>query len=224
MAESWFRPLAAPGLIRGLIPHPDPASLLSMSATDRQRWDEKYGAKPVPDKIAPDAWLVEQVSGLEPGRALELACGLGHNSIWLAKQGWHVDAVDISAVGLAHAQKLAQACGARVNWIAVDLDEFPSVAEAYDLVLVFRFLDRVRLPPLVRHALRPQGRLIYETFTAAHINRPDSHMKNPAFALEPGELPRLFPQFDVASYAECELADRDVARLVALKPHSPVPV
>ncbi len=42
-------------------------------------------------------------------------------------------------------------------------------------------------------------------------------MKNAAFALEPGELPRLFPQFQVVSYAECALADRDVARLVAIK-------
>ena len=195
-----------------------------MSTTDRQCWDVKYQAKPVPDKITPDAWLIEQVSGLEPGRALELACGLGNNAIWLAQQGWHVDAVDISAVGLAHAQKLAEACGARVNWIAADLDDFTSVADAYDLIIIFRFLDRVWLPPFVRHVLRPQGRLIYETFTAAHINRPDSHMKNPAFALEPGELPRLFPQFEVVSYAECKLADRDVARLVALKPQQPVPV
>ena len=190
-------------------------------ATDRQRWDEKYRSKPAPEKLAPDAWLIEQVSGLKSGRALEFACGLGHNAIWLAQQGWHVDAVDISAVGLAHAEKLAQASGAIVNWIAADLDEFTPDADTYDLAVVFRFLDRARLPALLRQALRPQGRLIYETFTAAHINRPDSHMKNPAFALEPGELPRLFPQFDVVSYAECALADRDVARLVSLKPRQP---
>jgi SAM-dependent methyltransferase len=194
-----------------------------MSTTDRQRWDEKYGAKPVPDGITPDAWLIEQVSGLEPGRALELACGLGHNAIWLAQQGWQVDAVDISAVGLAHAEKLAQACSANVHWIAADLDEFTPVADTYDLAVVFRFLDRIHLPLLVQHALRPQGWLIYETFTTAHINRPDSHMKNPAFALNPGELPRLLPQFEVVSYFECALADRDVARLVALRSNQRAP-
>jgi SAM-dependent methyltransferase len=190
-----------------------------MSATDRQRWDEKYAAKPAPDEIAPDSWLMEQMSGLVPGRALELACGLGHNAIRLAQQGWHVDAVDVSSVGLTHAQKLAQVCGARVNWIVADLDEFTPAAEGYDLVIIFRFLDRIWLPPLVRHALRPLGRLIYETFTVAHIKRLDSHMKNPDFALEPGELPQLFPQFEIVSYTEWALADRDVARLVAVKPN-----
>ena len=189
-----------------------------MSATDRQRWDEKYRAKFVPDKIALDAWLVEQVSALQPGRALELACGVGHNAIWLVQQGWTVDAVDISPLGLATAEKLSQNAAARVNWIPADVDEFNPQVDAYDLVIVFRFLDRGRLPGIVQQALRPGGRLIYETFTTAHISRPDSHMKNPAFALQPNELQSLFPQFEVVSYAECTLADRDVARLVATKP------
>jgi 2-polyprenyl-3-methyl-5-hydroxy-6-metoxy-1,4-benzoquinol methylase len=188
-----------------------------MSADDRQRWDEKYKAKPVPDRFAPDDWLIEQVSGLESARALELACGLGHNAICLAKRGWQVDAVDVSAEGLERAEKLSRGCAVDVNWIAADLDDFTPAAQAYDLVLVFRFLDRIRLPELVRHTLRPRGRLIYETFTVAHIDRPGSHMKNPAFALQPGELPRLFPQFEVVSFTECALADRDVARLVAVK-------
>jgi tellurite methyltransferase len=188
-----------------------------MSASDRQRWDEKYGAKPGSEKLTPDAWLIEQASGLQPGRTLELACGLGHNAIWLAQQGWTVDAVDVSPFGLASAATLAQAYAARVNWIATDIDEFIPQADAYDLVIVFRFLDRVRLPEIVQQALRSGGTLIYETFTAAHINRPDSHMKNTAYALQPQELPRLFPQFEVVSYAECALADRDVARCVATK-------
>src|SRR5258708_33029292 len=117
-----------------------------MSASDRKRWDEKYQAKPVPDSLVPDAWLIEQTSNLQPGRALELACGLGHNAIWLAQQGWTVDAVDVSPVGLANAEKLAHNVAAHVNWIAADLDEFIPQLQTYDLVLVFRFLDRGRMP------------------------------------------------------------------------------
>jgi 2-polyprenyl-3-methyl-5-hydroxy-6-metoxy-1,4-benzoquinol methylase len=194
-----------------------------MSVSDRQRWNEKYAAKPVPDKIAPDNWLAEQTSSLHPGRALEVACGLGDNAIWLSQQGWTVDAVDISSLGLASAETLAQNIAARVNWIAADIDDFVPQLHAYDLMFVFRFLDRVRLPGIAQQALRPGGRLIYETFTAAHIKRPDSHMKNSAFALEPQELPRLFHQLDVVSYVECALADRDVARLVAVKPNYRAP-
>lgn len=189
-----------------------------MSATDRQRWDEKYQVKPVPEKLNPDDWLVAEVSDLQSGRALDLACGLGHNAIWLARQGWCVDAVDISPLGLASALQLAIIHAAQVNWIVADLDEFVPQTDEYDLVIVFRFLDRVRLASVVHRALRPGGHLIYETFTAPHVDRPDSHMKNASFAMQPQELPRMFSQLEVVSYAEHAFADRDVARLVAIKP------
>jgi tellurite methyltransferase len=188
-----------------------------VSESDLQRWNEKYAAKAVPGHLVPDTWLVEQAASLPPGRALELACGLGHNAIWLAQQGWQVDAVDISPVGLSLAQNLARENNASVNWIAADLDEVSPEIDAYDLLLVFRFLDRARLPGIIQQALKPGGRLLYETFTTAHLARPDSHMKNPAFALAPGELPRLFPACEICEFAECSLPDRDVARLVACK-------
>ena len=185
-----------------------------MSQADRQRWNAKYEAKSLPGALAPDEWLIEQVAPLPPGRALELACGLGHNAIWLARQGWRVDAVDISPVGLRMAAELAQAHQAGVNWIVGDFDDFAPQPAAYDLVYVFRFLDRRRLPAIVEQALRPGGRLLYETFTLAHVARPKSHMKNSAFALSPGELPTLFPRLRTLEYGEFDLPDRTVARFV----------
>lgn len=188
-----------------------------MSAADLERWNTKYASVAVPGQIAPDAWLAEQVEGLEPGRALELACGLGHNAIWLAQQGWQVDAVDVSPLALDRAAQLAKANNVHIRWIASDLDEFVPEAGAYELAIVFRFLDRVRIPAILERAVRQGGRLMYETFTLSHVQRPESHMKNPAFALNPGELPALFPDFQSLAYRECSLPDRDVARLVAKK-------
>jgi 2-polyprenyl-3-methyl-5-hydroxy-6-metoxy-1,4-benzoquinol methylase len=192
-----------------------------MSLEDRLRWDAKYAAKTLPDRLAPDDWLIENVSGLRPGRALELACGMGQNTIWLAQQGWQVDAVDVSRTGLELAALLADRHDARVNWIVADLDRFTPEPRAYDLVLVFRFLERIALPRQIESALRPGGRLLYETFTTAHLSRPESRMRNPAFALAPGELPRLFPSLRVISYTECDLPDRSVARLAAASDEAP---
>lgn len=191
-----------------------------MSVDDRLRWDAKYAAKQIPQQLAPDAWLQEVTASLKPGRALELACGLGHNAIWLAQQGWQVDAVDVSPVGLQLAANFAHTCGADVNWIATDLDDFTPPAKTYDLICVFRFLDRRRLPLLIETALLPGGLLLYETFNKTHLARSDSQLKNPAFALDPGELPRLFPLLTAVSYTECELPDRNVARLIARRPNA----
>lgn len=190
-----------------------------MAESDREKWDEKYARKPVPDTLQPDRLLTEHAAEFEPGRALDLACGLGRNAIWLSRQGWVVDAVDVSVVGLKLARQLAERLATpSVHWIAADLDEFVPEPAAYDLILVFRFLDRDRLPHLIQRALRPGGLLIYETFLRSELDRPSGHVRNPAFTLEPGELPRLYPELIVEEYHETDSADGAVAQLVARMP------
>lgn len=189
-----------------------------MSLADRKRWDGKYAGQSPPERLLPDDWLVDNVAGLSPGRALELACGLGHNAVWLAQHGWTVDAVDISPAGLRLAQQVASWFGGLpVRWIAADLDDFTPEPETYDLVVVFRFLDRQRLPSIIPAALAPGGRLIYETFLQSQLHRPDSHIHNPAFTLLPGELPRLYNRLMVIEYREADLPDRCVAQIVGEK-------
>lgn len=190
-----------------------------MSESDRQRWDAKYSGKPVPVLNPPDDWLRQHAASLAVGDALDLACGLGHNAIWLAQQGWHVDAVDISQAGLDLAKQLTEQVQCRsISWIAADLDSYELTPASCDLVVVFRFLDRTRLPAFIEAALRPGGTLIYETFTRGQLARPESHLKNSQFTLRPNELPGLFPRLKVLAYEEVELPDRSVARLVARKP------
>ncbi|MFQ5733398.1 MAG: class I SAM-dependent methyltransferase [Planctomycetaceae bacterium] len=189
-----------------------------MSATDRRRWDEKYRAGDSPECVQPDDWLVHNASQQPPGRALELACGLGHNAIWLAQRGWTVEALDVSPAGLRLASALARRVDAPpVNWVAADLDDFSPAENRYDLAVVFRFLDRDRVPGLIENALRPGGRLIYETFLRAHCDRADNHLRTAAFTLQPGELPELFPDMIVDEYRETTLPERTVAQLVARK-------
>lgn len=187
-----------------------------MTDSDRQRWDAKYTNRESPREIVPDDWLVECATPFSPGRALDLACGLGHNAIWLAERGWTVDAVDISPIGLKLASARAeQAHVSGLNWIAVDLDSFEPEPAGYDLVIVFRFLDRESVPAIVQTGLKPGGRLVYETFTTAQLERDDDHIQNPKYALHPGELPEMFPKFEVLTYREEALSDRTVARLLA---------
>lgn len=187
-----------------------------MSAADRERWDAKYANRQALG-AQPDDWLRQSLVQVPPGRALELGCGLGHNAIWLAEQGWQVDAVDISPVGLARAAELAHSRQAVVQWIAADLDDlsWEPPRSKYDLIVVFRFLDRLRLPQLIEESLAPGGLLVYETFSVGQLSRPDNHLKNPAFALNPGELPTLFPQLTALDYEEANLDDRCVGRLLA---------
>lgn len=189
-----------------------------MSAEDRTRWEGKYAARTVPATLEPSPWLQEILQKIPAGRACDLACGLGDNSLLLAQQGWTVDAVDVSPLGLKLAESRAPSVGLSVNWIAADLDNWQPASASYDLITVFRFLDRRSIPRIVMEGLKPGGRLVYETFGGNHLSRPEAQMRNPEFVLQPGELPRLFPGLEVIEATEIRLPERDFARFIGRRP------
>jgi SAM-dependent methyltransferase len=184
---------------------------------DRDRWDARYAAQVKPTALQPPAWLLEHVGALAPGRALDLATGVGHTAIELARRGWQVDAIDISPVGLAHAATLAAGHGVVVNWQADDLNCASLPREHYDLITVFYYLDRESLPDQIVAALRTGGVLLYETFTRDQLRVPGNHVRNPSYLLAPGELLGLFPSLVVCEYREARMSDRAVASLMAKK-------
>lgn len=188
-----------------------------MTTADRERWDAKYAGQETPTALVPLTWLVTHASHLPPGRALDLACGCGHAAIWLAQRGWNVTAIDVSPVGLRFADQLATQFGVSVDWQAADLDEVSLGEVEYDLITVFRFLDRSTLPSRIMAALRPGGRLLYETFLAGESSSTTQHVRHPAFLLQPGELPKLFDELQVMAYEEGTRDFDHLARLAAIK-------
>ncbi|MFD5114502.1 class I SAM-dependent methyltransferase [Streptomyces sp. NPDC058391] len=99
------------------------------TATEEQFWDSRYGES---DRIwsgNPNTVLVREITGLEPGSALDLGCGEGADAIWLAQRGWRVTATDISGVALDRAARHAAAEGVadRIDWQRHDLGtSFPA--------------------------------------------------------------------------------------------------
>jgi len=94
------------------------------------------------DRVAsrpPNANLMAEVAGLEPGRALDAGCGHGADTLWLAASGWQVTAVDFSAAALAHGRSMAEAAGAdiaaRIDWLEGDLATWTVAPGRYDLVV-----------------------------------------------------------------------------------------
>lgn len=135
--------------------------------SDVASWEERYSAAPALWSGQVNPSLVEQVSGLHPGRALDVGCGEGGDVLWLAGRGWQVSGLDWSAVALARAAEHAAAAGLtdRVQWIQGDIDTWLPPAGAYDLVTA-HFLHPTaaqRLPLLDRLAtsVAPDGTLLW---------------------------------------------------------------
>ncbi len=165
---------------------------------------------------APAELLTRFASHFPPGgRALDLACGAGRHSLFLAEQGLRVVAVDRSAAALDEGREQARLRGLRVDWVRADLENFPLPAEAFDLIVCFYYRDPVIYAPL-RAALRPAGLIVYETYTRDEL-RFSSGPRNPAHLLATGELLDAFGGWDVTFYRETRL-ERGVACIVARKP------
>lgn len=116
---------------------------------DAAHWDERYAARETVWGVEPNRWVAQELADLPPGRALDLACGEGRNAVWLAARGWHVVAVDFSAVALAKGADLeARTIGtSRIEWLEADATAYEP-AEAVDLAL----LCYLQLEPTPRRA------------------------------------------------------------------------
>ena len=104
----------------------------------REAWNTKYAGSEFLWTEEPNRFLVAELDGLAPGRALDLACGEGRNAVWLAQQGWAVTGVDFSEVGLAKAAELAESRGVEVEWVAADLLAYVP-PPGLDLAIAFYF-------------------------------------------------------------------------------------
>lgn len=147
----------------------------------------------------PAGELLSDFSDNTPGkRALDLACGSGRHTLFLAEHGFEVDAVDISTVALDALRLVAPAD--RVTIIEADLDTFVLANRTYDLIVKTNFLDRA-LIERAKTALTSGGVMIVETYMAdARNERADA---NPDFLLADKELLTIFDTgFTLLDYRE----------------------
>jgi len=197
-----------------------------MSTKDRVRWDEIFSKRQKDSYPAPDALLLQfapPVEGEERPRALDLAAGLGQNGLWLAEQGYNVDIMDISRVALRRARdEMALRNLRTANILQVDLDELVLKAEdcpaaheicenSYELICVFRYLKR-SLFPVIKGAIKPEGRIIYETFNLSYLAEVPQFNRD--FLLEPHELEDIFSDWRIIHHDE----EGFKTQLVAVKP------
>jgi SAM-dependent methyltransferase len=147
-------------------------------AVDSAAWDERYERATLLWSAAPNRWVVERTEQLAPGRGLDLAAGEGRHAVWLAERGWHVQAVDFSAVAVARAQELAGhrlgTDSARVSALVADVTSWAPPPSSFDLVVIaYLHLPTSTLTEVWRRCaagLAPGGRLLIVGHDLANLS------------------------------------------------------
>ena len=141
-----------------------------------ETWNQRYAGDDFLFGTEPNAWLREHSGSLpRAGRILSVADGEGRNSVWLAQQGFQVDAFDVAHRAVEKAQAFAQRQGVSVNFSVADVEGFAWPEAAYDGVaaIFVQFADpdlRSRLFERISHSLKPGGVLILQGYTPKQLH------------------------------------------------------
>ena len=160
---------------------------------DKQRWNEKYMEKPKQENVS--ALVEKYIEHADVGQALDIACGTGRNTHFLALKGFGVDAVDISDIALKEIKNSSS-----INKIEADLDKYNIAPNKYDLIVNMNYLNR-RLVSQMKDGLKSGGVIMFETFLLAHGDFKIPTM-NLDYLLRKNELLHSFIGLDVIYYEE----------------------
>jgi SAM-dependent methyltransferase len=158
----------------------------------REEWNKRYASVENVWATRPNRFLVSEVAGLPPGRALDLACGEGQNAIWLATLGWRVTGVDFAEAAIAKAQARAERDGVDAEFLCEDLLTYEPDPSSYDLVLLLYFhlrLDELRTVLVrARSALAGGGTLLLVGHDRMNITDGVGGPTDPAVLYTPDEI------------------------------------
>ena len=153
------------------MPPPPSTAFTDAAAT----WNGRFAGDEYLFGTEPNAWLKAHAGVWPPGgRVLCVADGEGRNSVWLARQGFVVDAFDIAEAGVAKARRLAQQQGVAVNYAVADCESYAWPQGTCDGVaaIFIQFADpaqRERLFARMVASLKPGGTLVLQGYTPKQL-------------------------------------------------------
>ncbi|MCH7739299.1 MAG: methyltransferase domain-containing protein [Chloroflexi bacterium] len=193
-----------------------------MSDKEKSDWEERYSSGSYKARPWPSDLLEEWLPRMPKGRALDIPSGTGRNALYMAENGFEVDAVDISGSALEILNESARERGLRIRCHEIDLDQGSPPEPPYQLLVSCFFLNR-NIIPRMKEWVADNGFIVFEQHmvTPLEVHGPSTQQ----WRVQPNELLRLFADFRVVHYEEGifthqrDGAERTnaLARLVACK-------
>ncbi|MGM0547400.1 MAG: class I SAM-dependent methyltransferase [Bacteroidota bacterium] len=197
----------------------------------KQFWDDRFSSGNYIYGTEPNTYFKEQLDQLEPGRLLLPAEGEGRNAIYAAREGWRVDAFDISEKGRHKAQELAKRNHVTINYYLSTYGDFKIKENTYDAIgLIYAHLHnekRRTIHQKLINGLKPDGYLILEAFSKEQLGNDSGGPQDLDMLYDLDDLQKDFAALNMlqADSIEVELKEgmhhegtANVIRLLAKKP------
>lgn len=185
-----------------------------------ERWNRILTSPTPTFNTKPNAYLVQMIKGVPPGKALDVGMGQGRNALYLAQQGWEVTGFDPAEKAVAVANAEAARLGLKLTTLTVGDEEFDFGKDRWDLV-VLSYVSLRHLGQRVFDSLKPGGRVIVEGF---HRDATKNGPIGGGVVFDTNELLTSFNKFrilhyeDVPGVGDFGLRDTRLVRLCAQKP------
>lgn len=173
-------------------------------------WDARYNAPEYVFGTDPNVFLANQAALFKPGqRVLDIACGDGRNSVWLAQRGCDVVGIDVSPLALKKARNLAENKGVKAEFRHADVRDWQWTPASFDAVvcIFIQFAapsERAGLFKGIETALAPGGVLVLQGYTPKQVEYKTGGPPDAAHMYTREMLERAFAGLDIVHLREHE--------------------
>jgi len=186
---------------------------------DKNYWNGFYSNNPGEMERDPSAFLKDHIDSLRKGKAIDVACGAGRNSLLLAEKGFSVEAMDFSDVAISKAVTRSTAEGKSIEFKTMSLDFYLAPIQKYDTIIAVDYKCIPRLIDEIKKGLVIGGTFLVEAYTYNHLKN------NPKTEMETDECYKSFELANILSrgwnllyYDERVINGESKARAIAIKP------
>jgi tellurite methyltransferase len=185
-------------------------------------WNKIYKKRKFYWGLKPDPLLMKYLPRIPKGKALDIGAGEGRNSIFLAKEGFEVEAIDIVKEGLKKCEKLTKKYKLSITTRIIDVKKFKFKPRTYSLIISVAGIDFLKYSEIkkiinkIKSSLKKDGIVYIVSFTtkdpAYKILKHQKEIEKNTFYskklkqyrhfFEPGELKSLFKNFRILYYRE----------------------
>ena len=161
--------------------------------TNAEMWNERYRSTDSLWIGEPDNSLREAISTIDAGTAVDIGAGEGRNSIFLARSGWSVTAVDFSEVALSRLQEVINRENLSAQTVLMDVVEYLETPGVFDLSVMANMH-----PPIEQRYLLYAG-LLRATRRGGHIFLTGHHKDSLGFA-GPANIDMLIDEDEIRDF------------------------